>query len=362
MQNYSRITVILVLLLVSVGSRVSWGFTDPLDSASTFSPLAAKSLLNGVASAGDRIVAVGQRGHVLYSDDKGDSWEQAQVPVSTDLTDVHFATPTHGWAVGHDSVVLKTVDGGKSWIKQLDGRSFDQLFDDFNVPEALGDFESEALQMAADRFQAQGPENPLLTVWFADENNGFVFGVFNLILRTSDGGKSWTPWIAKTDNPEELHFYSAKRIGNELYLVGERGLVLRLNPEKNRFVDVSVDYRGTLFGLTGDSNVLLVFGLRGNLFRSDDGGVSWSRIETDMRSSITSGTVMPGGAVVIANQNGELFLSEDSGGNFEKIRTGTRLPVTDIVAVSREKVLVVGVRGLAVQHLDHSSQTDNSEE
>ncbi|WP_225314321.1 WD40/YVTN/BNR-like repeat-containing protein [Marinobacter halotolerans] len=359
MQNYSRFSVIFVLLLVALAARTSWGFTDPVDTASAFSPLAAKNLLNGVASAGDRLVAVGQRGHILYSDDDGDSWQQSQVPVSTDLTDVHFATPTHGWAVGHDGVVLKSVDAGESWVKQLDGRSFDQIFENFKAPEGLEDFESESLQMAADRFQSQGPENPLLTVWFEDEKNGFVFGVFNLILRTSDGGKSWTPWIAKTDNPEELHFYSAKRIGGQLYIVGERGLVLRLDTEKNQFVDVSVDYRGTLFGLTGDREVLLVFGLRGNLFRSHDGGVSWEAVETGMRSSITSGTVMPDGALVIANQEGELLLSEDRGVDFKKIRTETRLPVTDVVAVNEEKVVVVGVRGLAVQPLESSAQTDN---
>ncbi len=68
---------------------------------------------------------------------------------------------------------------------------------------------------------------------------------------------------------------------------------------------------------------------------------------------------MPDGALVIANQEGELLLSEDRGVDFKKIRTETRLPVTDVVAVNEEKVVVVGVRGLAVQPLESSAQTDN---
>ncbi len=62
------------------------GFIDPLDVPAQMSPLAAKSLLQGVARAGPRLVAVGQRGHIVYSNDAGATWQQAKVPVSSDLT------------------------------------------------------------------------------------------------------------------------------------------------------------------------------------------------------------------------------------------------------------------------------------
>src|SRR5690349_8937389 len=42
--------------------------------------LAAKSLLLDVARAGSRLVAVGDRGHVLLSDDEGGTWRQVIVP------------------------------------------------------------------------------------------------------------------------------------------------------------------------------------------------------------------------------------------------------------------------------------------
>src|SRR5262245_5090243 len=68
---------------------------DPNDSANKpaeQAPLAATSLLLDLAVAGDRYVAVGERGHVLLSDDHGATWRQAKsVPTRVMLTAVFFA-------------------------------------------------------------------------------------------------------------------------------------------------------------------------------------------------------------------------------------------------------------------------------
>ena len=42
----------------------------------------------------DRVVAVGARGVIAFSDDNGDSWEQSYVPISTLLTSVYFPNKT----------------------------------------------------------------------------------------------------------------------------------------------------------------------------------------------------------------------------------------------------------------------------
>src|SRR6478736_2121215 len=72
------------------------GWRDVLDTPAMLSPLASRALLNGLANAGNRIVAVGQRGHVVYSDDGGKQWQQASVPVSSDLVAVHFPDAKNG--------------------------------------------------------------------------------------------------------------------------------------------------------------------------------------------------------------------------------------------------------------------------
>src|SRR6478672_3584635 len=63
-------------------------------------------LLLDAARAGTRLVAVGDRGAILLSDDEGHAWRAAQVPAAPLLTAVAFAGEGVGLAVGHDSVIL----------------------------------------------------------------------------------------------------------------------------------------------------------------------------------------------------------------------------------------------------------------
>jgi photosystem II stability/assembly factor-like uncharacterized protein len=142
---------------------------DVLDVPAARSPLAPRTLLNGLARAGDRVIAVGQRGHVLYSDDAGANWQQAEVPVSSDLVAVSFPSPSMGWAVGHDGVILHTNNAGATWSRQLDGhRAGALLLAAYPEDASAKDAErAAALHDQAKHFAEQGAENPFLDVWFA---------------------------------------------------------------------------------------------------------------------------------------------------------------------------------------------------
>ncbi|MNR11331.1 Ycf48-like protein [compost metagenome] len=149
-----------------------------------------RSPLLDLAHVGQRLVAVGQRGHILYSDDNGKRWQQATVPVSCDLNAVYFPTAEQGWAVGNDGVVLHSSDAGATWSKQLDGRQIGDLM--FKHYTALAKTEPNNEQwavLAADsqRLIDEGADKPFLGVWFANDKVGYVVGMFNLILRTEDG-------------------------------------------------------------------------------------------------------------------------------------------------------------------------------
>lgn len=98
-------------------------FQQPLDVPARSSPFASSSPLLSVATAGQRLVAAGWRGHIVHSDDQGVTWKHAQVPVSVDLVALSFPTAMQGWAVGHGGVILHTKDGGGTWQRQADGRS-----------------------------------------------------------------------------------------------------------------------------------------------------------------------------------------------------------------------------------------------
>jgi photosystem II stability/assembly factor-like uncharacterized protein len=319
---------------------VGAGFVDPLDQVASSSPLAARNLLNGLSRAGDRIVAVGQRGHILYSADAGESWVQAKVPVTSDLTAVHFVSATRGWAVGHDGVVLATVDGGESWNRQLDGRTAGRLMADRYARS------DAALAAEAQRFADQGPDKPFLDVWFESENTGYVVGAFNMIFRTDDGGKSWQPWFDRTENPALFNLYAIRKIGDDVFIVGEQGLLMKLDREAGRFRAIETPYRGSYFGITGKRGALVVYGLRGNVYRSTDNGAHWTKVETGLQQAIASSTVTDDGRILLATPGGVVLASADDGASFQRLPLGQAMPAFAILARGRDAVIVAGQRGV----------------
>ena len=106
-----------VLLPMQVSAKTE-GVSAP--SYSIESAAASAGLLLDITRAGKRLIAVGDRGHILYSDDEGQQWLQARVPTQQLLTAVYFVDDRYGWAVGHDALILATRDGGATWTRQYD--------------------------------------------------------------------------------------------------------------------------------------------------------------------------------------------------------------------------------------------------
>ncbi len=98
--NIRRITVVAALALAlatrSAGARGA-GFVDLLDApAPDVAAREQDACCRRCARAGDRLVAVGQRGHIVVSNDGGATWKQSPVPVSSDLTAVYFVNDKQG--------------------------------------------------------------------------------------------------------------------------------------------------------------------------------------------------------------------------------------------------------------------------
>ena len=334
-------------LLLALGAGASaWAepsmadkvWRDVLDTPAQKSPMAARGLLTGLARAGRRVVAVGQRGHVLLSDDAGKNWQQADVPVSSDLVAVHFPTPDAGWAVGHDGVVLHSADAGKTWARQLDGRAMGDVL----VAHYTRSGDAKWLDEAK-RFAAQGAENPFLDVWFDDARSGTIVGAFGLVLRTTDGGKTWEPLLHAADNPKALHLYAVKRVGGELFIAGEQGTLLKF--DGSRFVALAIPYQGTLFGLIGNERAVLAHGLRGNVVRSTDGGRSWASVATGVGVGLTASTVDERGRFVIVSQAGHVLVSGDDGASFVPLKIERPIPAAAVVSAGT--LIVAGPRGVS---------------
>jgi len=276
--------------------------------------LASHSLLLDVARAGSRLVAVGDRGHVLLSDDEGRNWHQAVVPTRAMLTGVSFGDAQHGWAVGHDGVILATADGGLTWTHQDAGNDLETIF---------------------------------LDVFFSDSLHGLAVGAYGKCVLTLDGGKTWQP---STPIRDEVHLNQiAPTRTDTVYLAGESGTLLVSDDARTAWRKCKVPYEGSLFGvLPINEHALLAYGLRGHVFASNDGGETWSGQEMPVPVLIMTGVRMKTGLIVMAGTGGNFFLSSDLGQTFANWKPADyKGGVSALLETSDGVLLVVGELGAA---------------
>ncbi len=346
-------TLFLLLVTASFAVFSATVAKSPLDVLAPIDTQAAVTRLVGVGPidkfAGS-FAAVGPWGKILVSGDSGKSWKQSPAPVSSDLNAVSFPTPKKGWIVGHDGVVLHTDDGGKSWVRQLDGRQYGDIM--IRYYESLAQKDNPKIVRALDdarRFKEDGADKPFLDVYFENDHSGWVVGSFNLILKTDDAGKTWQPWIDRIDNDNAYSLYAIGASGDEIYIVGELGLVERLDRQRGSFVQLKTSYAGSFFGLVTKPNFVLIFGLRGNAFRSRDAGKTWQKVETGLNGGIVSGTFLEDGRLILGDNTGAIVLSPDDGDHFSRVTIGKLRVLNGITAVAEKRVLVVGDGGVSVE-------------
>lgn len=351
----THLALLAACVVAGVGvaaSAATGGFSDPLQVAARMSPLANSGLLLAVARAGERLVAVGQRGHIVVSADGGASWQQSRVPVSSDLTAVFFVDAAKGWAVGHDGVILHSSNGGESWELQLDGLRANELLVaamERKYGAAAASEEGQRLLAEAHRYKEQGADKPFLDLWFADGSTGYAVGAYNLIFRTDDGGKTWEPWFDRTENPKLFNLYSVRPGPGGLYVAGEGGLLMRLDASGEKFRALQTPYNGSFFGIVGTTDAaLLAFGLRGNVYRSEDEGRSWAKVETGLPATVVAGTSDAAGTVYLADLGGRVMASADGGRSFSTLPTERTMPLAGIADAGGGRIALVGPRGVAV--------------
>jgi photosystem II stability/assembly factor-like uncharacterized protein len=283
-------------------------FEDPLQRAAQITPFSLQSPILALAQAGNALVAVGQRGHILRKSSPTATWVQVAVPVSTDLAAVSFPSPAHGWAVGHDGVVLSSTDGGQSWQRRLDGhKAWQTAVSYYEGRSAHGD-EAAARQLRyLQKVAAQAPAWPFLDVWFRTESDGYLVGAFGLILHTTDAGNSWTPLMDLTDNPKRLHLYAVRGQGDAVFIAGEQGIVLRRDAATGRFAALSLPYKGSFFGVAVQATRVVAYGLSGHAMLSEDRGNTWRALESGTTQSFVGYAVRPDGSLLLVTQGGKIM-------------------------------------------------------
>lgn len=351
MKNFLPSFFIISVFCFTLSIPVHAQTVDSLDRPALRTHGAEHSVLLDVAKAGNRFVAVGERGVVVLSDDGGRTWRQAAVPTSVTLTRVKFATSQSGWAVGHSGVVLHTADGGESWTRQLDGRTAAKLA--VEVAQANADHagaSNAAAQRAltdAQRLLSDGPDKPFLDLYFENEKSGYVVGAYGLIFRTEDGGASWKSWMDHVDNPRGMHIYAIAEQGSTIYLAGEQGLFLRSSDQGGKFALITTPYSGTYFTLallpTGE---VILGGMRGNAYRSTNQGKSFTKVDLPVPVSLSASVVLADGTSVFSNQAGMLLASTDKGNTMHPLPAANLPPIAGLTDAGNGLLMTVGYGGV----------------
>lgn len=324
--------------VLAVGAR---GAQPPQLSAEP-ARLAAHSLLIAIASAGPRLVAVGDRGIIVLSDDHGVTWMQARdVPTLALLTGVCFLDAERGVAVGHDEVVLITTDAGRTWKRT------------HYAPEA---------------------QRPLLDVWCGGGSRVIAVGAYSTYLVSEDRGASWTarefrpappaairrargaaagaradaqPAAAPSEAAGGYHLNRIVSAGDSrLYIAAEAGHLYRSEDGGDSWSGLDSPYGGSFFDvLPLDGDALLALGMRGNLYRSDDAGTTWRKIPTGTVAMLDGGARFAGGDIAIVGLSGTVLESDDGGHSFKLLPQADRAGLSAGVTVGDETLAAVGEGG-----------------
>ncbi len=287
----------LASVLAVVGSVRA---AEPAPPSAEPARLAARSLLIAIAAAGERLVAVGDRGIIVLSDDRAASWVQAAaVPTQALLTGVCFLDAQHGVAVGHDEVILTTADGGRTWQRT------------HYAPEA---------------------QRPLLDVWCGAGNRVIAAGGGYHLNRIVSGA------------------------GARLYIAAEAGHLYRSDDSGAIWQELASPYEGSFFDVLPLSDgAVLALGLRGNLYRSEDAGASWQKIATGTVEMLDGGASFAGAGVAIVGLSGVVLISRDGGRTFTLVQRSDRSGLSAALSVGDERLAAVGEHGAQVIALANAS-------
>ncbi|HKR46929.1 MAG TPA: YCF48-related protein [Paraburkholderia sp.] len=316
--------------------------SEPLLRSAEVTPLGQHAVMESVCLAGTRVVAVGERGIVLLSDDEGQHWRQVQTPVSVTLTAVQFVDAQYGWAVGHSGVVLFSEDGGAHWLRQLDGEQAAQLaLSEARTATTLSTITN------AQRLVREGADKPFLSLSFVDRRHGTIVGAYGLAMHTDNGGRTWQSWVARMDDGRALHLYAVRQRADKIWVVGEQGFIASSADGGATFERVQSPYKGSFFALdVAPTGTVTIAGLGGNAYRTNNNGASFTRLVIDGSEAFTDVWYSPNGEWLISNQTGQVFQSRDDARNFASLIERPLAPVNGVVKTGSGAVISAGFGGV----------------
>lgn len=201
----------------------------------------------------------GLLGTILHTEDGGKTWVKQTTNTQEHLFSICFVDENNGWAAGNSNTILHTQDGGKTWQKQVE----------------TGD-------------------KILNRLYFIDKNNGWVVGETGIIYKTDDGGQTWKTVMPKSferatqeeeyENARPTLFGIAATDPSNVWLYGIDGTILRTTDGGDTWTQCVTNTELAVYSLCIKDGKGWAIGDKGLYLMSTDGGVEWKKIEDTIKT------------------------------------------------------------------------------
>ena len=176
---------------------------------------------------------VGNAGIILKTTDGGATWVAQTSGSTEELRSISFPVDaTTGYIAGKKGTILKTTDGGSNWVSQDSGTNTNLRGVSFPADATTGYVvgNNGKILKTTDggsnwASQTSGTSNMLFGVDFpTDATTGYAVGSDPTVLRTTNGGTNWnSQTIGGTDGLRAVHFPTDANTG---YAVGQNGFTV----------------------------------------------------------------------------------------------------------------------------------------
>lgn len=209
------------------------------------------------------------------------------------FTGISWVNDEVGYIAG-PQIILKTVDGGLSWVEQ-----------------------------------EPPTKTTMLGIDFFDENIGLIVGENGEIYRTSDGGRNWNLIrLASTVRLQKVAFLNQNRV----YAIGDNGDVFRSTNSGLTWARQNIGLNVNLTGLFFlNQDIGYIAAANGQIARTLNGGNTWTLLssgQTDVLNDIYFVDGLVGYAV---GNRGLVLKTTDAGQQWFRLNSGTE---RDLLSVS----------------------------
>ncbi|GAB4324687.1 MAG: hypothetical protein Kow00127_17370 [Bacteroidales bacterium] len=336
----NRVYLAGLFFLAAILTQGQWSWQYPIPQGNRLNKV--------VAADSQHLYAIGHFGTILKSSDGGNSWTLSDSVTSSNLNGITLLSDGTGFIAGDNGTILRMQSNGV-WDTVPSGTFYNL----FSVDATSGShvvvagYKGIILLNTGSGFVLvnSGTTKTLYDVEFVDNQTAIIVGEEGTILRSGDGGSSWSSVNSGTTRALNDVYFVNSTLG---FIGGNEGLILRTSDGGVTWQDVSNSQaHDNIYSVHFiDSDIGWVCGAKGLLYRSTTGGSYWQyqSMPTNLvfRSILVQQTGEQCDSILFCGDNGLIYKSDTLCGEYRNITHGKDLSLNAIKKVSDTNYIAVG--------------------